>query len=129
MKATEPAAASIDEYIATFPPKIQEILERIRRTVRSAVPDATEVISYRMPAFKLGGVLLYFAAFKSHIGVYPPVAGDAGLEKRLAPYAGEKGNLRFPFDRPMRYDLIEEIVRLREKQLRAKLPKGTRKRR
>jgi uncharacterized protein YdhG (YjbR/CyaY superfamily) len=69
-----------------------------------------------MPAFTLNGALVYFAAFKKHIGLYPPVSGDARLEKAISPYAGEKGNLRFPLDQPIPYDLIERIVKLRVKQ-------------
>src|SRR5947208_10697794 len=92
--------ATIDQYIQASPPRVRPILRRIRRTVRAAAPAATEVISYRMPAFKLHGILLYFAAFQHHIGLYPPVKGDAKLVKAAAPYAGEKGNLRFPLDEP-----------------------------
>jgi uncharacterized protein YdhG (YjbR/CyaY superfamily) len=69
-----------------------------------------------MPAFTLNGVLVYFAAFKAHIGLYPPVRGDARLEKALAPYAGPKGNLRLPLDQPMPYDLITRLVKLRLRQ-------------
>ena len=113
---TSNAPTSIDEYIAAFPPAVQAILERIRRTVVTAVPEARETISYRMPAYRLDGILLYFAAFKSHIGVYPPVSGDPALERALAPYAGPKGNLKFPLDQPIPYDLIARIVILRVKQ-------------
>ena len=122
------APRNIDDYIATFSPEVGAVLERIRQTIRAAVPEAEEMISYRMPAFRLGGVLIYFAAFKNHIGVYPPVSGDAKLEKAISPYAGEKGNLRFPLNQPMRYDLIERIVKLREEQLRAKAARGRKKR-
>ncbi len=111
MSRTTPG--SIDEYIAAFSPEVQAILERIRQTVRAAVPEAQETISYQMPTFKLGRVLIHFAAFKQHIGVYPPVSGDAELEKAVSPYAGEKGNLRFPLDQPIPYDLIERIVKHR----------------
>jgi uncharacterized protein YdhG (YjbR/CyaY superfamily) len=97
--------ATIDEYIRASPPRVRPILRRIRRTVRAAAPDATEVISYRIPAFKLHGILIYFAALQHHIGLYPPVAGDPKLVKAAAPYAGEKGNLRFPLDEPIPYDL------------------------
>jgi len=107
---------TIDEYIAGFTPRVRAILKKIRATVRAAAPDAQEVISYQMPAFKQGGILIYFAAFKTHIGVYPPVSGDARLEKALARYAGPKGNLRFPLDEPIPYDLIRRIVTLRVKQ-------------
>lgn len=107
---------SIDEYIAGQPAKSQAILTRIRRTIARAAPAAQEKISYRMPAFTLNGVLVYFAAFKAHIGLYPPVRGDARLEKALAPYAGAKGNLRLPLDQPMPYDLITRLVKLRVRQ-------------
>lgn len=108
--------ANIDEYIASFPPDVQTILQRIRLTIRQAAPDAQECISYNMPAFKLQGTLVYFAAFKKHIGFYPPVRGDAKLAKAISPYAGEKGSLRFPLDRPVPYPLIARIVKLRAKQ-------------
>lgn len=111
---------SIDEYIAAFSPEVQAILERIRSTIRAAAPDAQETVSYRIPAFTRNGTLVYFAAFKAHIGFYPPVRGDAGLEKAIAPYSGEKGNLRFPLDRPIPYRLIERIVKHRVKQTSAK---------
>ena len=111
---------NIAEYIAGFPPAVREILERIRRTVANAAPDAQETISYRIPAFTLHGILVYFAAFKGHIGLYPPVKGDKELAKAMSPYVGEKGNLRFPFDQPIPYDLIARIVRLRVEQNLAK---------
>jgi uncharacterized protein YdhG (YjbR/CyaY superfamily) len=107
---------SIDEYSAACSPEVRAILEKIRFTVRNAAPGAQETISYRMPAFKLRGVLMYFAAFKRHIGFYPPVRGDAKLEKAIAAYAGEKGNLKFPLDQPIPYGLIERIVKHRAKQ-------------
>lgn len=110
----------IDEYIQGFPPKVRAILARIRRTVRAAAPEAVEKISYRMPTFVQGRVLVHFAAFQHHIGVYPPVAGDASLTAALAPYAGEKGNLRFPYAEPIPYDLIERIVKLRLQQIPVK---------
>ena len=102
---------TIDEYNAGFPPEKRAILEKIRTTIRSAAPDAKEVISYRMPTFTQDGVLVHYAAFKNHIGLYPPVSGDAELEAAVAPYAGEKGNLRFPLDRPIPYDLIGRIAK------------------
>lgn len=116
MNGQRAVARSIDEYIAGQPAKSQAILTRIRRTIARAAPAAQEKISYRMPAFTLNGVLVYFAAFKAHIGLYPPVRGDARLEKALAPYAGAKGNLRLPLDQPMPYDLITRLVKLRVRQ-------------
>ena len=116
MKRTD----SIDDYIAGSPLKARAILRKIRATVRKAAPGADEVISYRMPAFKQHGILFYFAAFKEHIGIFPPVRGDAKLEKALARYAGPKGNLKLPLDEPIPYDLIGRIVALRLKQHAAK---------
>jgi len=119
--ATRTAAPqSIDEYVAAAPSEVQAILTRIRKTIRAAAPEAEELISYRMPAFRLHGILVYFAAFKSHIGFYPPISGDASLEKALSPYAGPKGNLKFPLDQPIPYDLIKRIVLVRVKQNRAR---------
>jgi uncharacterized protein YdhG (YjbR/CyaY superfamily) len=116
---TASAPESIDGYIAAFPPDVRRILRRIRAVVREAAPGAREKISYRIPAFTLDGPLVYFAAFRRHIGFYPPVRGDARLEKAVAPYAGRKGNLQFPLDRPIPYDLVRRIVRFRVKQNRA----------
>jgi uncharacterized protein YdhG (YjbR/CyaY superfamily) len=107
---------NIDEYIASCPPEARAVLERIRRTIQKAAPRAEETISYNMPAFTQGGVLAYFAAFKRHIGFYPPVRGDAKLLKALSIYIGDKGSLRFPLDQPIPYDLIERIVKLKVKQ-------------
>ena len=111
---------TIDEYITLFSPEVQAILERMRMTIRKAAPEAQEAISYNIPAFKLNGILVYFAAFKKHIGLYPPIRGDAKIEKAIAKYAGKKGNLQFPLDQPMPYGLIERIVKLRVKQNSAK---------
>jgi uncharacterized protein YdhG (YjbR/CyaY superfamily) len=111
---------NIDEYVRGFSPDVREILEAIRATIRSAAPDAEETISYRIPAFTQNGVLVYFAAFKNHIGLYPPVKGDAALMKAISRYAGEKGNLQFPLDRPIPYALIKRIVKQRVKQNMAK---------
>jgi uncharacterized protein YdhG (YjbR/CyaY superfamily) len=112
---------NIDEYIAAFSPQVQSILEKIRLTIRKAAPEAEEKISYRMPAFFLNGVLIYFAAFKKHIGVYPPVKGDEKLNEEIQPYRGEKGNLRFPFDEAIPYALIGRIVKFRVKDHRARM--------
>ena len=106
----------MDEYIAAYPPEVRAVLQRIRRTIQSAAPAAQESISYKMPTFRLNGTLVHFAAFKKHIGLFPPVRGDAQLEKAVSAYRGEKGNLRFPLDRPIPYGLIERIVKLRVKQ-------------
>jgi len=119
---------TIDEYIVAFPPDVQSILEKIRLTIRKAAPQAEEKISYKMPAFALDGDLIYFAAFKKHIGVFPPVRGDEKLNKELSRYRGEKGNLRFPLDEPIPYRLITRVVRCRVKEQAAKVrAKGKKK--
>ena len=107
---------TIDEYISAFSPEVQAILQRVRQVVRRAAPDAEEAISYKIPVFKFNGVLVYFAAFKKHIGFYPPIRGGSRLEKAVSPYAGEKGNLRFPLDQPIPYALIRRITKVRVKQ-------------
>jgi len=112
--------ATIDEYIAGFDRKVQAILRAVRRTVRSAAPKAREVISYSMPALKQNGILIYFAAFKNHIGFYPPIRGDARLERAAARYAGAKGNLRFPYDQAIPHKLIGALTKLRARQDAAK---------
>ena len=107
---------AIDEYISRFPAEVQAILEDVRTTIRRAAPLAQEVISYQMPAFRQDGILVYFAAWKNHIGFYPPISGDEALEKAVAQYAGPKGNLQFPLDKPIPFHLITRIVKLRVKQ-------------
>jgi uncharacterized protein YdhG (YjbR/CyaY superfamily) len=106
----------IDGYISQFPADVQAVLRDVRAAIRRAAPDAEETISYRMPAFRQHGILVYFAAWTAHIGLYPPISGDEAVEKAVARYAGPKGNLQFPLAEPMPLALIEWIVRLRVKQ-------------
>jgi uncharacterized protein YdhG (YjbR/CyaY superfamily) len=113
MEAEKP---SIDAYIAASPAAVQPILQRIREIVRAAAPEAKEIISYRMPAYRGHGIIVYFAAFKDHVGLFPPAQGDASLAEALAPYRGPKGNLRFPLKDPIPYPLIKRVVRLRAQQ-------------
>jgi uncharacterized protein YdhG (YjbR/CyaY superfamily) len=111
------APQDIDEYIAGFPPHVQEILEEIRMTIRRAAPGAEETISYRIPTLKLDGPLIYFAAYKSHIGLYPMTTGTKEkFKKELSAYEGSKGTVRFPLDEPIPYTLISRIVRFRVKE-------------
>jgi uncharacterized protein YdhG (YjbR/CyaY superfamily) len=118
----------IDDYISRFAADVQAILEKVRATIHRAAPEATETISYMMPAFRQHGILVYFAAWEKHIGMYPPISGNKTLEKALARYAGPKGNLQFPLDEPIPYGLIERIVKLRVKQDSAKAVARRRKR-
>ena len=107
---------TIDEYIAGFPPDVQKILEKIRLTIRKAAPKAEEAISYGIPAFKLNGNLVFFAAYKNHIGVYPAPRGNEKFKKELSAYEGGKGTVRFPLDKPIPFGLISRIVRFRVKR-------------
>jgi uncharacterized protein YdhG (YjbR/CyaY superfamily) len=103
--------ASVDAYIAAFPPQVRAVLERLRATARKLLPDAQETISYGIPTYQRHGPIVHFAAFKAHVGVYPPVRGDAALEKAVARYANDKGNLRFALDEPLPMALIARVVR------------------
>ncbi|MCA1554752.1 MAG: DUF1801 domain-containing protein [Chloroflexi bacterium] len=107
---------TIDEYIAAFPPDVQRILKKIRATIRNAAPDAQETIKYQVPTFILNGNLVYFAAFKNHIGFYPVPSGIEQFKQELAAYKQGKGSIQFPLDRPIPYDLITKIVRFRVKE-------------
>ncbi len=108
---------TIDEYIQTFPVNIQNILEKIRQTIRRAAPDAVETISYQMPTFKLNGKnLVHFAAWQNHIGFYPTPSGTEAFQKELSPYKRAKGSVQFPLDKPIPFDLVERIVTFRVKE-------------
>ena len=127
MKAERKAPASIAAYIAAFPPEIRTILEKIRATIRKAAPDAVETISYQIPTFTLGGNLVHFAAFKNHIGFYPPLRSDEKLREEASVYANEKGNLRFPLDERIPYALIGRIVKARVRENLEEAPRTQRK--
>jgi uncharacterized protein YdhG (YjbR/CyaY superfamily) len=105
-----------DEYIAGFPKDIQKILEKIRTTIKKAAPKAEEIISYQMPAFKLNGILVYFAAHKKHIGFYPTARAIEKFKKELSIYKGARGSVQFPYDKPIPYELISDIVKFRVKE-------------
>jgi uncharacterized protein YdhG (YjbR/CyaY superfamily) len=101
---------TIDEYIKTYFINIQSIFEQMRQIVQKAAPEASEAIPYQMPAFKLKGNLVYFAAFKNNIGFYPTSFGIESFKKELSPYKTSKGTVQFPLDKPIPYDLVEKIV-------------------
>lgn len=107
---------AVDHYIAGFATDVQRQLGKVRRAIRRAAPAAEEVISYGMPAYRLGGFgLLSFAAWKNHIALYPAPTGSARFNKQLLPYRAAKSTVRFPLDEPIPVDLIAQIVRLRVK--------------
>jgi len=88
----------------------------MRQTIRRAAPEAEEAISYQIPAFKLNGNLVWFAAFKNHIGFYPMITGIQAFKKELSPYKGAKGSVQFPMEKPIPYDLVKKIVLFRRKE-------------
>lgn len=102
-----------DEYILQFPLEIQEILNTLRKVIQDAAPDAKEKISYNMPAFVLHGNLVYFAAYKNHIGFYPTSSGIHAFQDKIMGYKSSKGAVQFPLDKPLPYKLISKIVKFR----------------
>ena len=113
--------ATIDAYIAGFPEDVRARLETIRRLAREIAPDAAETIAYGMPTFTLGGTyLIYFAAFRKHISLFPAPPGVAALADALAPYAAGKGTLQFPHARPLPLALIRRFVEYRAQHIRAR---------
>ncbi|HLC05839.1 MAG TPA: DUF1801 domain-containing protein [Anaerolineales bacterium] len=128
MRTDQTGPKDIDEYIAGFPDDVQEILEKIRTTIRDAAPDAEETISYQMPTFTLKGNLIHFAAHKKHIGLYPTPTGTERFKKELSVYKAAKGSVRFPLDEPIPFGLISRIVKFRVKEnLRRAEEKGKKK--
>lgn len=120
----------MDEYIAGFPDDVQRILQKIRMTIRKVAPEAEETISYNIPNFNLNGrYLIYFAAYKKHIGVYPVPTGNAGFLKEITPYQSGKGTLQFPLDQPIPYRLITKVVKLRIKEHLTSTPKNKKRNR
>lgn len=112
----EPAKAkftTVDQYIASFPPPVQTLLQEIRSIIRKEVQQAEEVISYGMPGYKLNGLLVWFAANKEHIGFYPSASPIVVFKKELEPYKTSKGAIQFTFDKPFPKALIQKIVRYR----------------
>ena len=117
---------TIDEYIAGFPDNVIIKLQKLRETIKKAAPGAEEMISYQMPAYKYHGMLVYFAAYKNHIGFYATPTGHAAFKKELSVYKEGKGSVQFPLDQPLPLSLVTKIVKFRVKQNleKAKLKKS-----
>jgi uncharacterized protein YdhG (YjbR/CyaY superfamily) len=113
MNANHP---DVDAYISLFPGPVQAKLSAMRRTIRKAAPEAEECISYRMPAYRLGGMLVYFAAFRHHIGFYPTASGIRAFKRDLVGYKQATGSVQFPLDRPLPLGLVARIVRHRVRE-------------
>lgn len=129
MKTNPAVPKNIAEYIAGFPNEVQELLEKIRKTVRTVAPDAEERISYQIPSFRFRGEnLVHFAAYKNHIGLYPAPRGVAEFKEALAVYGSGKATLQFPLDKPIPLNLIGKIVKFRMKAILEKAEAKTKKR-
>ena len=124
MDPTDPK--DIDEYISGFPKEIQELLQKVRKTIWEAAPEATEAIKYQIPTFVLNGNLVHFAAFKNHLGFYPAPQGIEEFKEELSAYKGAKGSVQFQYSEPIPFDLISRIVKFR---VRKNLEKTAAKRR
>ena len=119
---------TVDAYIQSFPEDVQAVLNQFRKTIKQHAPAAEESISYGMPAYKLNGKpLVYFAAFKNHIGFYATPTGHEAFAKDLAVYKQGKGSVQFPFNQPMPLPLISEIVKFRAAQNMDQLKKARKK--
>lgn len=106
----------IDNYISSYPDLTQNILKKIRKTIKTLAPKATETISYGIPTFRLNGNLVHYAAYRNHIGFYPGASGIAEFKDEISAYKNAKGSVQFPLDKPMPYGLIKKIVRFRVKE-------------
>ncbi len=109
-------ASSADEYISAFPKEVKQLLIQMRKTIKAAAPKAEELISYGMPAYKLNGMLVYFAGYENHIGFYATPTGHASFKKELSVYKQGKGSVQFPIDKTLPLTLITKIVKYRVKE-------------
>jgi uncharacterized protein YdhG (YjbR/CyaY superfamily) len=120
MKTASRLPLNIDAYIAAFPSDVQEVLEKVRGTIKKAATDAEEAIKYKIPTFFLDENLVHFAAFKNHIEFYPTPSGIDAFNREVSRYKSAKGSVQFPIDEPMPLNLIDRIVRFRVKEAKAK---------
>lgn len=122
MKKTKPPK-NFDEYLLSYPENVRIILVKLDELIKKAAPKAEEVISYGMPAFKFHGMLVYFAAHKNHIGLYPMASGISAFKKELSKYKGARGSVQFPYTQPIPYILVRKIVKYRVKENLGKIAK------
>jgi uncharacterized protein YdhG (YjbR/CyaY superfamily) len=123
------AYSTVDEYIELAEPKVKKALKDIRRAIKTTAPNAEEVISYQIPGYKYHGMLVFFAAWKDHISLYPAPWGAESLKKEMSVYEGSKGTIKFPIDKPMPLTLIKKMVkyRVKENEARAALKRSIKK--
>ena len=124
MVASRKTPKNFEDYLERFPKEVQQRLQKMRLTVKKSAPQAKEKISYGIPSFTLNGMLVWFAAFKNHIGFYPRTSAIAAFQKELSMYKGAKGSVQFPFDKPLPLPLIERIVKFRVKENLSKKKRG-----
>ncbi|MFZ4101097.1 MAG: iron chaperone [Sphingobacterium thalpophilum] len=127
MKTSSHKPETIDEYISLHPPKVQELLEKIRMVIKKAAPDAIEAIKYQIPTFVLNGNLVHFGAYKNHIGFYPGPSGITVFKQELSVYESGKGSIQFPLDKEIPFDMIGRIVQFRVQENLEKVTNETRK--
>lgn len=121
MEDKELSYSTVNEYVSLFPKDVQEKLLVMRRAIKEAAPGAEERISYRMPAYFMNGPLVYFAAFKNHIGFYPTASGIVTYKEEFRPYKSGKGSVQFPMDEPLPIELVKRVVRFKvEENMRPK---------
>jgi len=116
MEKTKVVPETVDQYIAAFPADVKKRMQQLRKTIKAGAPNADEVISYQMPGYKYFGMLVYFAAYKNHIGFYPGTGGVLEFYKKLSSFKSAKGSVQFPNDRPIPYEVISKVVKFRVKQ-------------
>lgn len=115
---------NVDEYIALYPAPVRQGLELLRKTIKTTAPEAEEMISYQMPAYKLNGMLVFFSAAKKHYGFYPTASPIIAFREKLKSYKTSKGAIQFPLDKPIPVKLVAEIVKWKAKENMAKVKKG-----
>lgn len=123
MPTSRKTPKSFDDYLDRFPKDVQQRLQKMRLVIKKAAPQAKEKISYGIPSFTLNGMLVWFAAFKNHIGFYPRTSAIAAFKKELSAYKGAKGSIQFPFDKPLPLSLISRMVKFRVKENSSKAKK------
>lgn len=123
MATSRKTPKNFDDYLGGFPKDAQQRLQKMRLTIKKAAPQAKEKISYGIPAFTLNGMLVWFAAFKNHVGFYPRTSAIAAFKKKLSAYKGAKGSVQFPFDKPLPLGLVSRMVKFRVKENMSKAKK------
>jgi uncharacterized protein YdhG (YjbR/CyaY superfamily) len=123
MATLKPTSKDVDKFISAYPEEVQQVLNKVRATIREAAPGAEETINYGIPTFTLNGNLVHFSGFKDHIGFYPTPSGIEKFKKELSKYEGAKGSVKFPLAQPIPYDLITKIVKFRVQENLAKKKK------